>query len=54
MTHWKNRAEPKWSEFQFNQPYAKGLHEARGEWQRTTELLEMKALERAARRAKGA
>ena len=25
MAHWHDRPEPKWKEFQFNQPYAKGL-----------------------------
>jgi hypothetical protein len=25
MTHWKDRPEPGWKKFQFNQPYAKGL-----------------------------
>lgn len=25
MTHWEHRPEPKWKQFQFNQPYAKGL-----------------------------
>jgi hypothetical protein len=25
MAHWENRSEPKWKEFKFNQPYAKGL-----------------------------
>ncbi len=25
MAHWENRPEPRWKEFQFNQPYAKGL-----------------------------
>jgi hypothetical protein len=25
MPHWQHRPEPRWSEFQFNQPYAKGL-----------------------------
>jgi hypothetical protein len=25
MAHWENRPEPKWKEFQYNQPYAKGL-----------------------------
>jgi hypothetical protein len=25
MAHWEHRAEPRWKEFRFNQPYAKGL-----------------------------
>jgi hypothetical protein len=25
MAHWEHRSEPKWKEFRFNQPYAKGL-----------------------------
>jgi hypothetical protein len=25
MTHWNSRTEPRWKEFKFNQPYAKGL-----------------------------
>jgi len=25
VTHWENRPEPKWKEFRFNQPYARGL-----------------------------
>src|SRR5436189_5813114 len=25
MAHWEHRPEPKWKEFKFNQPYAKGL-----------------------------
>jgi len=25
MTHWNSRTEPRWQEFKFNQPYAKGL-----------------------------
>ena len=25
MTHWDSRKEPRWKEFKFNQPYAKGL-----------------------------
>lgn len=25
MSHWENRPEPRWKDFQFNQPYAKGL-----------------------------
>jgi hypothetical protein len=25
MAHWEHRSEPRWSEFKFNQPYAKGL-----------------------------
>src|ERR1044071_1180484 len=25
MAHWEHRPEPKWKEFRFNQPYAKGL-----------------------------
>ena len=27
--HWKHRPEPRWKEFQFNQPYAKGLKRLR-------------------------
>src|SRR5207237_6616502 len=29
--HWQNRPEPKWKEFRFNQPYAKGLKRLREE-----------------------
>lgn len=29
MAHWEHRPEPKWKEFQFNQPYAKGLARVR-------------------------
>ena len=29
MAHWQNRPEPKWKEFRFNQPYAKGLKRLR-------------------------
>jgi hypothetical protein len=25
MAHWENRPEPRWKEFRYNQPYAKGL-----------------------------
>lgn len=25
MSHWEHRPEPRWKEFQYNQPYAKGL-----------------------------
>src|SRR5580692_11689876 len=25
MAHWEHRDEPRWKDFQFNQPYAKGL-----------------------------
>src|SRR5580698_9582517 len=25
MPHWDHRPEPRWAEFRFNQPYAKGL-----------------------------
>src|SRR5215470_10648193 len=25
MAHWEHRPEPRWKEFRFNQPYAKGL-----------------------------
>ena len=25
MAHWEHRDEPKWKQFKFNQPYAKGL-----------------------------
>src|SRR5262245_51450399 len=25
MAHWENRSEPRWKDFQFHQPYAKGL-----------------------------
>ena len=25
MSHWQHRSEPRWREFKFNQPYAKGL-----------------------------
>jgi hypothetical protein len=27
--HWENRPEPRWKDFQFNQPYAKGLAKVR-------------------------
>jgi hypothetical protein len=29
MAHWENRPEAKWKDFQFNQPYAKGLARVR-------------------------
>lgn len=29
MAHWEHRTEPKWKEFQWNQPYAKGLARVR-------------------------
>src|SRR5258706_15692461 len=29
MGHWEHRAEKKWKDFQFNQPYAKGLKRLR-------------------------
>src|SRR5580704_3347017 len=29
MAHWENRPEAKWRDFQFNQPYAKGLAKVR-------------------------
>ncbi|HEY1599797.1 MAG TPA: hypothetical protein VGG64_09360 [Pirellulales bacterium] len=29
MTHWQNRPEPAWRDFEFNQPYAKGLKRLR-------------------------
>ncbi len=29
MAHWENRPEPRWKDFQFNQPYAKGLAKLR-------------------------
>jgi hypothetical protein len=25
MAHWEHRPESKWKDFEFNQPYAKGL-----------------------------
>ncbi len=31
MAHWENRPEPKWKQFQFNQPYAKGVARLREE-----------------------
>jgi hypothetical protein len=31
MAHWEHRPEPKWKEFRFNQPYAKGLQRLREE-----------------------
>src|SRR5438105_15933827 len=31
MAHWQNRPEPKWKDFQFKQPYAKGLTRLRDE-----------------------
>lgn len=31
MAHWEHRDEPKWKEFKFNQPYAKGLKRLREE-----------------------
>lgn len=31
MAHWQHRDEPEWSEFQFNQPYARGLERLREE-----------------------
>ncbi len=31
MAHWEHRDEPRWSEFKFNQPYAKGLTRLRDE-----------------------
>src|SRR5579883_3419678 len=31
MAHWEHRAEPRWKEFRFNQPYAKGLRRLRDE-----------------------
>jgi hypothetical protein len=31
MAHWEHRDEPKWKEFRFNQPYAKGLKRLREE-----------------------
>lgn len=31
MAHWEHRDEPKWKEFHFNQPYAKGLKRLREE-----------------------
>src|SRR5262245_60157604 len=31
MAHWQHRDEPKWKEFRFNQPYAKGLRRLREE-----------------------
>lgn len=29
MSHWQHRDEPEWSEFRFNQPYARGLQRLR-------------------------
>jgi hypothetical protein len=29
MAHWEHRPEPRWQEFRFNQPYAKGLQRLR-------------------------
>jgi hypothetical protein len=29
MAHWEHRAEPRWKDFRFNQPYAKGLRRLR-------------------------
>ena len=29
MAHWQDRPEPAWKDFQFNQPYAKGLERVR-------------------------
>jgi ribosomal protein S18 acetylase RimI-like enzyme len=31
MPHWKNRPEPNWEQFQFKQPYAKGLARLRSD-----------------------
>lgn len=31
MAHWQNRPEPTWPQFEFNQPYAKGLARLRDE-----------------------
>src|SRR5579864_8015133 len=31
MAHWEHRPEPRWKEFRFNQPYAKGLARLRTE-----------------------
>jgi hypothetical protein len=31
MAHWEHRDEPRWKEFRFNQPYAKGLARLRDE-----------------------
>ncbi|HEY5951611.1 MAG TPA: hypothetical protein VIV40_39225 [Kofleriaceae bacterium] len=31
MAHWEHRDEPRWKEFKFNQPYAKGLKRLREE-----------------------
>jgi hypothetical protein len=31
MAHWQHRDEPRWADFQFNQPYAKGLARLKGE-----------------------
>jgi hypothetical protein len=31
MTHWQHRPEARWKEFQFNQPYAKGLRRLKEE-----------------------
>src|SRR5512143_2067988 len=31
MAHWEHRPEPRWAQFKFNQPYAKGLKRLREE-----------------------
>jgi hypothetical protein len=31
MAHWEHRDEPRWKDFKFNQPYAKGLERLRNE-----------------------
>src|SRR5262245_53466237 len=31
MSHWEHRPEPKWKQFQFKQPYEKGLKRLREE-----------------------
>src|SRR5579862_7605450 len=31
MAHWEHRDEPRWKDFRFNQPYAKGLARLRDE-----------------------
>jgi hypothetical protein len=31
MPHWDSRVEPRWKDFKFNQPYAKGLHRLKTE-----------------------
>jgi hypothetical protein len=31
MAHWQHRPEPRWKQFQFNQPYAKGLRRLKEE-----------------------